>query len=83
MLLGILSQAATMDLIPEETSSYYLSFAAYYESETVGKILGVCSVMSDSFYNPMDCSPAGSSVHGIPQAKIQEWVALPSSKGSS
>ena len=48
MLLGILSQAATMDLIPEETSSYYLSFAAYYESETVGKILGVCSVMSDS-----------------------------------
>ena len=33
--------------------------------------------------NPMDCSPPGSSVHGILQARIQEWVAVPSSKGSS
>ena len=27
----------------------------------------------------MDCSPPGSSVHGIPQARILEWVAMPSS----
>ena len=26
--------------------------------------------------NPMDCSPPGSSVHGISQARILEWVAL-------
>ena len=26
----------------------------------------------------MDCSPPGSSVHGILQAKILEWVAIPS-----
>ena len=26
--------------------------------------------------NPMDCSPPGSSVHGILQARILEWVAL-------
>ena len=26
----------------------------------------------------MDCSPPGSSVHGILQARIQEWVAFPS-----
>ena len=32
--------------------------------------------------NPMNCSPPGSSVHGILQARIQEWVALPSSRGS-
>ena len=31
---------------------------------------------------PMDCSPAGSSVHGIIQAKILEWVAIPFSRGS-
>ena len=30
-----------------------------------------------------DCSPSGSSVHGILQARIQEWVAMPSSRGSS
>ena len=30
-----------------------------------------------------DCSPSGSSVHGIPQARILEWVAMPSSRGSA
>ena len=33
--------------------------------------------------DPMDCSPPGSSVHGILQARILEWVAMPSSRGSS
>ena len=27
--------------------------------------------------DPMDCNPPGSSVHGIPQARILEWVAIP------
>ena len=30
-----------------------------------------------------DCSPPGSSVHGILQARILEWVAMPPSRGSS
>ena len=30
--------------------------------------------------NPMDCSPPGSSAHGIFQARILEWVAMPSSR---
>ena len=29
----------------------------------------------------MDCSPLGSSVHGILQARILEWVAIPFSRG--
>ena len=33
--------------------------------------------------NPLDCSPSGSSVHGILQARILEWVAVSSSKESS
>ena len=33
--------------------------------------------------NPVDCSPPGSSVHGILQARILEWVAISSSRGSS
>ena len=32
---------------------------------------------------PMDCGPPGSSVHGILQARILEWVAIPFSRGSS
>ena len=33
--------------------------------------------------NPMDCSLPGSSVQGILQARILEWVAMPFSRGSS
>ena len=33
--------------------------------------------------NPMDCSPPGSSVHGIFQARILEWVAIVLSRVSS
>ena len=32
---------------------------------------------------PMDCSSPGSSVHGILQARILEWVVIPFSRGSS
>ena len=32
--------------------------------------------------SPMDCSPPGSSIHGIFQVRILEWVAMPSSKRS-
>ena len=33
--------------------------------------------------NPMDYSQPGSSIRGILQARILEWVAMPSSRGSS
>ena len=36
-----------------------------------------------TLYNPLDCSPPGSSVPGILQAKTLEWVAMPSSRRSS
>ena len=35
------------------------------------------------FATPMDCSSPGSTVHGIFQARILEWVAISSSRGSS
>ena len=39
----------------------------------------LCLTLCDS----MDCSPPGSSVHKILQARILEWVAISSSMGSS
>ena len=33
--------------------------------------------------NPMDCSPPGSSVHGILQRRTLAWVAIPFTRGSS
>ena len=46
----------------------------------------VCVLVSQScptLCNPMDCSPPGSSVHGILQVRILEWVTIPLSRGSS
>ena len=49
------------------------------------KGLGLCLVtqLCPTLWDPMDCSPSGFSVHGIFQARILEWVAIPSSRGSS
>ena len=57
-------------------------FPAFYLTLTS---FAVCSVTQWclTLCNPLDCSPPGSSVHGISQARILEWVAISSSKGSS
>ena len=39
----------------------------------------LCPTLCD----PMNCSPPGSSVHGILQARILEWVAISFTRGSS
>ena len=36
-----------------------------------------------TFCDPMDCSPPGSSIHGILQAGVLEWVAISFSRASS
>ena len=41
------------------------------------------SLTQAAFWDPMDRSPPGSSVHGILQARILEWVAISFSRGSS
>ena len=41
----------------------------------------LCYILS--LCNPVDYSPPGSSVHGISQARIQEWVAISSCRASS
>ena len=41
-----------------------------------------CSVMSDSLW-PMNYGLPASSIHGIDQARILKWVAIPFSRGSS
>ena len=46
-----------------------------FESE----VAQLCPTLCD----PVDCSPLGSSVHGILPARILEWVAISFSRGSS
>ena len=43
----------------------------------------LCTKSLPTLCDSMDCSPPGSSVHGILQASTLEWVAIPFSRGSS
>ena len=43
----------------------------------------LCLVAQLCLCNPMDCSPPGSFIHGILQARILAWIVIPFSKGSS
>ena len=43
----------------------------------------VCVQSCHTLCNPIDCSPPGSSLYGIFQARTLKWVAISSSKGPS
>ena len=64
-------------------SSLYLEFSSFSFFLVAfcvwAKLLQSCPILC----NPMDSSLPGFSVHGIPQARILEWVVVPSSRGSS
>ena len=80
-------QLATMDLDTQTSKqTKFIFFEAkivYYDIVYIKlKVKWSHSVMSDSLW-PMDCSLPGSSVHGIFQARILEWVAISFSRGSS
>ena len=50
---------------------------------TVQKVRVLVAQLCLTLCDTMDCSPPGSSVPGILQARILEWVAMPSSMGLS
>ena len=54
-------------------------FKNHIYNEWVSEVAQSCPILC----NPVDCSLPGSSVHGILQARILEWVAISFSRGSS
>ena len=60
---------------PGETQDFFFTIRAFMHVQMLQSCLILC--------DPMDCSPPGSSVLGILQARLLEWVAMPSSRGSS
>ena len=64
--------------IKEEFNSVYM-WERFMKTWVHAQSLQSCLTLCD----PMDHSTPGSSVCGILQAKILEWAAMPSSRGSS
>ena len=64
-------------LIPR--TAFLLPLTSYLSS---GKLSDtpVCALSCVQLWDPMDCSSPGFSVHRILQARILEWVAMPSSR---
>ena len=69
-----MSILSTHQLGPPEENHLSFGFLSCMRAKLPQSCLTLC--------NPMDCSPPGSSVHGILQARIVEWVAVSSSRGS-
>ena len=74
------SPALQADALPSEPPGkpilfYFILF--FYQGETESEVAQSCLTLCDR----MDYSPPGSSVHGILQAKILEWVAISFSRG--
>ena len=56
------------------------------QNQVYVSLLLCCCLIAQSCLNlcdPKDCSPPSPSIHGILQARILEWVAIPFSRGSS
>ena len=66
----------------KNNSTKLLTSVTHVYTELCAQVLTVTQACP-TLCNPMDCSPPDSFVHGILQARIQEWVAISSSRGSS
>ena len=60
-----------------------LALCSTQDISVIFSFVYACLVMSDSLGPLLDCRLPGSSVHGIFQARILEWVFISSSRGSS
>ena len=56
-----------------------ITYSRLVQQKLWSEVTQLCMTLCD----PMDCSPPGSSVHGIFQARILEWAAVPVSRESS
>ena len=64
-------------------SSMRLDSVTCWPQNYVSSLERVMSLSHVQLCNPMDCSLSGSSVHGIFQARILEWIAISFTRGSS
>ena len=65
--------------LPATYCSFLLEWSLGWHYVVLSEVAQLCPTLWD----PVDCSPPDSSIHGILQARILEWVAISFSRGSS
>ena len=84
---GVGCYALLQGIFPTQGSNLCLLHLLHRQAEPTWKpkghgeseVVQLCPTLCD----PMDCSLSGSSVHGIFQARVLEWIAISFSRGSS
>ena len=66
-----------------ENRFFLFILTLYLNTSYLHVCMYMCAQSCPTLCNPTDCSPPGSSVNGIFQARTLEWVAISSSRGSS
>ena len=61
------------------SSLYFSVYSLLIFESLILKVL--VAQLCPTLYDPIDCSASGSSVHGILQARVLEWTAIPFSRG--
>ena len=79
LLQGIFpTQGSNPRFMSPALASRFITTSTTWEAPESVSVIQLCPTLC----RPMDCSLPGSSVHRIFQARILEWVAISSSKGS-
>ena len=62
---------------------HFNTMLLFYNDMCELKVKVLVTQLCPALCSPMDCNSPGSSVHGILQTRILEWVVIPFSRGSS
>ena len=71
-----LSRGGTYSLAHDLRELFLSSSVAFYTGHTAFTIESEVAQSCPTPSNPMDCGLSGSSIHGICQARVLEWVAI-------
>ena len=78
-ILCFLYSFTTLVCVPKLSSLLFPGFEPYMRV-CVEPYMHTCVQSRPILCDPMDCNPPGSSVHGLPLARILEWFAISSSR---
>ena len=78
LLIHTMTQRKELKLV--QNFEYFIWRHRLEKSLNIKKVKVLVAQLCPPLCDPMDCSPSGSSAHGILQARMLEWIAIPFSR---